>query len=763
MLLLATLIPIMALGIEAGAPLPGTEPLTIESDLAAHMVAGIDAHLMDLIERAPAQRAQYWNRDFSSHDAYARSIKPNRERFRKIIGAVDKPLPPFLEVVAEVSTHREIARGANYSVLWVRWPVFKNVLGEGLLLEPDGEPIANIVAILDADSAPGELALTSESNSSSLSGITRLARSGCRVLIPELVNRHCTYSGHPDVRMTSQPHREYVYRGAYEMGRHIIGYEVQKVRVCLDWFHHQDANVPIGIFGYGEGGLIAFYTSAVDTRVDVTAVSGYFGSRQNLWQEPIYRNVWSLLIEFGDAGIASLIAPRTLLIEPAVQPDIQGPPPPSQFRRGAAPGKIETPSLDEVRAEALNAKKLVAGLSPPMRLEVFPEGSGDEANSQALSAFIDALIAGQTLAKDEGYTRVGMSFPFPEPVGKHVVDQLMEHTQRIMHESHYRRAEFWARADASSLNAWQKSTQWYRDYLWDEVIGRLPPASVPANPRTRQVFDEPKYLGYEVVLDVYPDVIAQGILLLPKDIKEGERRPVVVCQHGLEGTPRKAADPTVHEPAYNQYACRLAERGFVVYAPQNPYIGGDDFRVLQRKANPLGLSLFSFIVRQHERTLEWLGSQPFVDPQRIALYGISYGGKTAMRVPALLDGYCLSICSADFNEWIWKNVSNRAKYSYLFTGEYEMFEFGMGETFNYAELSWLILPRPFMVERGHHDGVAPDSWVAYEYARTRQKYVELGVGDKTTIEYFNGPHAIHGVGTFEFLHKHLDWPVPEGN
>ena len=50
----------------------------------------------------------------------------------------------------------------------------------------------------------------------------------------------------------------------------------------------------------------------------------------------------------------------------------------------------------------------------------------------------------------------------------------------------------------------------------------------------------------------------------------------------------------------------LVELGYIVYAPQNPYIGKDDFRVLQRKANPLGLSLFSFIIRQHERTVDWL-------------------------------------------------------------------------------------------------------------------------------------------------------------
>jgi hypothetical protein len=87
-----------------------------------------------------------------------------------------------------------------------------------------------------------------------------------------------------------------------------------------------------------------------------------------------------------------------------------------------------------------------------------------------------------------------------------------------------------------------------------------------------------------------------------------------------------------------------------------------------------------------------------------------------------------------------------------------MFEFDLGNTFNYAEMAYLIFPRPFMVERGHHDGVAPDWWVAYEYAKVRYHYVNLGQGNNTRIEFFNGPHAINGQGTFDFLHEHLNWP-----
>jgi len=84
-------------------------------------------------------------------------------------------------------------------------------------------------------------------------------------------------------------------------------------------------------------------------------------------------------------------------------------------------------------------------------------------------------------------------------------------------------------------------------------------------------------------------------------------------------------------------------------------------------------------------------------------------------------------------------------------------KFDLGNTVNYAEMSWLIFPRPFMVERGHHDGVAPDEWVAYEFARTKRCYVLSGLGERAEIEFFDGPHTIHGQGTFRFLREQLRW------
>ncbi|NNE92903.1 MAG: hypothetical protein HKN23_14765, partial [Verrucomicrobiales bacterium] len=34
---------------------------------------------------------------------------------------------------------------------------------------------------------------------------------------------------------------------------------------------------------------------------------------------------------------------------------------------------------------------------------------------------------------------------------------------------------------------------------------------------------------------------------------------------------------------------------------------------------------------------------------------------------------------------------------------------------------------------------------------------KLGIGDRCEIEWFVGPHSINGVGTYAFLHRHLEF------
>jgi hypothetical protein len=506
--------------------------------------------------------------------------------------------------------------------------------------------------------------------------------------------------------------------------------------------------------GWGEGAMLALYAGALDRRITAVCVSGYFDTRQNLWQEPLDRNVFGLLEQFGDAEVASMIAPRRLVIESARGPQCVVPP-----GTGGGPGRLATPKLDDVRGEVARARRLLEGLNPAPQIDliVSGDGNGPAGSEAALQTLLSAVGVGAPLADSGAPPQLSGSLPDAAARQARQFHEIDRHNQQLLVESQYTRQQYFAKLDTSSTAAFCKSIEPYRDYFDKEVIGRFDIAPLPANPRTRRSYGGEKWIGYEVVLDVLPDVFAYGVLLLPKDLKPGERRPVVVCQHGLEGRPTDVFQGD--HPAYHDFAARLADRGFVTFAPQNLYLFGDRFRTLQRKANPIKKTLYSIIVPQHRQIVEWLGGLPFVDRQRIAFYGLSYGGKTAMRVPPLAPGYCLSICSGDFNEWVWKNASTRAPQSYVGMGEYEIFEFDLGSTFNYAEMAALIAPRPFMVERGHFDGVAPDETVGYEFAKVRFLYeAKLHLVDRCRLEWFVGPHTIHGQGTFDFLHEQLAWP-----
>ncbi len=518
--------------------------------------------------------------------------------------------------------------------------------------------------------------------------------------------------------------------------------------------------MPVEVWGYGEGGLIALYSAALDTRIKETYISGYVNNRNDLHKEPIYRNVFGLLKEFGDAELLMLAgAPngqRKVNVEYAREPAVKGPPTPQKGRSGgAAPGILDF------------ADPKVAGLEV-QRFRKMTSFAGKTAATLESKPFADLMDpptdidslkrAEQRKQRDTEPKELRLGYD-PQARQKRQFDDAVAFTQNQLGPSKDKRhAAVWSKLNTSNLAALQKSQEPVRAQFHEEIIGKLPASKTPLNPRTRLIYETEKWKGYEVVLDLNEDVICYGIILIPNGIKPGEKRPVVVCQHGLEGRPTDVVDPKKNT-VYNSFGAQLADRGFVVFAPQNPYIFKNDFRQLVRKGNPLGLSLYSFIVAQHDRILDWLVTLDFVDPGKIAYYGLSYGGKVAMRIPAILTRYCLSICSGDFNEWIWKNINLDWTGSYMFTGEYEMYEFNLGNTFNYAEMAALIAPRPFMVERGHSDGVGLDEYVAFEYAKVRRFYAQLGIADRTEIEFFVGGHVIHGQGTFAFLHKHLNWPA----
>ena len=320
------------------------------------MVDGLHKYLDRELAASVEKRQARWEPDFASPEAYRTSVQPNRDRLAKILGVVDERVPPNLQYVEGPGQPSLVAETDRYQVRAVRWPVLPGVDAEGLLLEPNGrKAMANVVAIPDADQTPEQIVSLAKGLPNEAHYARRLAEAGCRVLVPTLIDRKDTHSGSARFnRWTNQPHRDFVHRMAFEMGRTLTGYEVQKVLAAVDWFcRDKTKSLPVGVFGYGEGGLVAMYAMALDTRITAGVFSGSFGPCEDIADEPIYRNVWGLLTEFGDGDVLRLVFPRSVVLEWS-KFVVPGPPPEGSGRTGAAPGAIENASL-AAAAEFMNA------------------------------------------------------------------------------------------------------------------------------------------------------------------------------------------------------------------------------------------------------------------------------------------------------------------------------------------------------------------------------------------------------------------------
>ena len=746
---------------------PGTARLTWpEEDLSERMMNGAHAFIERQIDESTEKRKRHWNYDLSSPEAYVKSIEPNRERFRKMIGVVDERIVPGLEFYGDEKNSALVAETREFEVLQARWRVFRELSCEGLFMRPKGEVRGGVVLLPDADQLPEEYAGLGDGRVKSHTA-RFLAEHGYEVVIPVLTSRGSFTAAKEDKRLarSDQTYREWIYRQAFHMGRHVIGYETQVALAAVDWlnFRHH-GKLPIRVLGYGEGGMAALCAAAVDERIDGAFVSGRFGTEQTAWSEPIYRNLHGRLREFGDREIASLIQPRPLFVAVGNEPVVTG-----------HKGESRKANPESVAA-ILDGLPRIAGRRASAE---FVHLTGEQAKEPLPWEHVSKLFEadGRKLRSTHSKEalkehREGSDWVMRE---SNLFDGMERHVQGLVRKSEHVRDAFFLHQVQPDFAGGKWSTnkehpvrdpagfiekaKAFRKKFHEEAMGKFDETTLPPNARTRKIAETDKWTAYDVVLDVYPELFAWGALVLPKDLKPGERRPVVVCQHGRNGVPLDTINKGT--TAYNDFAARLAERGFITFAPHNLYRGEDRYRWLDRKANAVGCTLFSFIIAQHDQILKWLKTQPFIDGGRMAFYGLSYGGETAVRVPPILEDYCLSICSGDFNQWTRKIAAVDQPFSFMRTIEWEMPYWNLGHTFDYAEMAYLIFPRPFMVERGHHDRVGRDRWVAHEYAKVRWLYAQYGLGDRTEIEYFQGGHSINGMGTFDFLHRHLNWPKPE--
>ena len=188
--------------------------------------------------------------------------------------------------------------------------------------------------------------------------------------------------------------------------------------------------------------------------------------------------------------------------------------------------------------------------------------------------------------------------------------------------------------DYSSPAAYERSIDTKREAYF-ELIGHYPRPAGPFNTKSMKVYDEPGFTGYRLSIRVYDGVQAYGILLVPKGMAPAEKRPVVFVQHGLAGLPESSLGVVANErndAVYSRFGLRLVQRGYIVFAPMIATQDNVERTRLIRRAHLTGLIPAGMDLKKFGRQLDYLSTLPYVDSNRFAFYGLSYGGYTALWI-----------------------------------------------------------------------------------------------------------------------------------
>jgi len=185
-------------------------------------------------------------------------------------------------------------------------------------------------------------------------------------------------------------------------------------------------------------------------------------------------------------------------------------------------GDLATPPFESVRKEFERINSLV---KPGFQVRHLV-GPG---SAEALKRYLDVLGAGALAGPAEGPLDKRAAFDPALRQGRQV-KELETHVQNLVRESEHVRNRFllYKAEPKFTVERWStelghptvraepflEAAKWYREYFSKEVMGRFEEPLRPPNPRTRKVYDTEKWTGYEVVLDVWPEVFAWGVLLV---------------------------------------------------------------------------------------------------------------------------------------------------------------------------------------------------------------------------------------------------------
>jgi hypothetical protein len=237
---------------------------------------------------------------------------------------------------------------------------------------------------------------------------------------------------------------------------------------------------------------------------------------------------------------------------------------------------------------------------------------------------------------------------------------------------------------------------------------------------------------YRVQIPVLKGLTAYGIYFKP----HGEGRfPLVISQHGGLGTP-EACSGFFGSGNYHDMTRRVLKRGVAVFAHQMLLWNQDRFgpkfdRIsIDNKLKQLGSSITAVEIFKLQMSINKLLERPELDPERVGMIGLSYGGFYTLFTAAVEERIKVAVSSCfvndrfkvDWHDWTWFNAGN---------------------TFLDADICGLVCPRPLYIEAGDKDELFDVNGFKETAEEASHFYSKLGINDRFASVVFNGIHELN--------------------
>jgi hypothetical protein len=306
MCLAAIILSVFLLGVNGQAVDPAWQKF--ETERTDSYAAQLESYLKEyLVDQYSERSSSAWNRDYSSIDAFLRSVEPNRGRWAsKVVKQ------PVLRKSGSLVKKQYVIEGIQAE--WIELPLGP-VSAQAILAFPPNSPKAEKLPLVIVQHGIGSTPETTFRGGDYHAYAKELLDAGFAILVP--------------MNLRSIERRNRIERLCRLADISLPGIELSRIQNLLDIVLADERIDPdrVGMWGLSLGGLATMFWMPLEPRIRAGVVSAWFNHRRNKMaipddryscfletqEEHAFFSSW--LTEFSDHDVVTLICPRPLLIQ----------------------------------------------------------------------------------------------------------------------------------------------------------------------------------------------------------------------------------------------------------------------------------------------------------------------------------------------------------------------------------------------------------------------------------------------------------------